>query len=51
MMPWSRRGRDAKSRHGLRQTANTRAAVAIRSQAIPGGGSRANSNTAKDGPR
>ena len=38
-------------RHGLRQSAKTAAAVAIRSQATPRGSTAANSRTANAGPR
>ena len=41
----------AYARHGRRQSANTTAAAAIRSQATPRTSTRAKSSTAKAGPR
>ena len=40
-----------KTRHGRRHSAKTSAAVAIRSHATPSTPTRANSSTAKAGPR
>jgi hypothetical protein len=39
------------SRQGRRQSVNTTAALATRSQATPSTSTRANSSTASDGPR
>jgi hypothetical protein len=50
----SQRSRPAVLRRkctGRRHSANTIAALAIRSQATPSGSIAANSSTAKDGPR
>ena len=44
-------GRPSAKRHGRRHTPKTTAALAMRSQATPSGATRANSSTAKDGPR
>ena len=49
--PTPRASRVRSARHGLRQSAKSAPALAIRSQATPSGSTRENSSTANAGPR